>query len=463
MTAAPTDPTYPAFPLFSFLGFVLVLIPLPWHFQAWNSGTCLFMIWVSISCLIGFVNSIIWGDSIADVAPIWCDISTRIMVAVPVAIPAASLCINRRLYNIARCQTVSTSKAEKRRAVLVDLAIGLGIPFLQMPLQFIVQGHRYNIIENVGCYPTTYNVVPAYPLSYLWPNLINLTSACYALLTLRAFLHRRAQFAQFLSPNTGLTPTRYFRLMALASLELLLNMPIATYGLYLTASRSPVERWVSWADTHADFYYIGQVPAIIWRSDRHAEVTVELSRWSSVICAFVFFGFFGFAAEARKHYKLAFWAVARRCGVRPPPDGAIRFPWSRASDAGAAKAVSLPTAMPLTPVKQRLDSLYDSRGGSRTDCESQVSFEKDGRGCEYIVPSPSPSSTAFSPPLYSHDIEAGAYVAYPSVPRADLDCERALPPLPRLPTNPPDRPRPATWHGLRTPTFSPSTSPSPAS
>ncbi|KAJ7323223.1 pheromone A receptor-domain-containing protein [Mycena albidolilacea] len=269
----------------------------------------------------------IWADSVEDVAPLWCDISTRLIVGITVAIPAASLCINRRLYKIAACQTVSTSQAEKRRAVLVDLAIGLGIPFVQMPLQFVVQGHRYNILENVGCFPATYNVTLAYPLTYLWPNVINLISACYAILTLRAFLRRRAQFAQFLaSGSTGITATRYFRLMALASLELLLNLPSSTYGLYLTASRSAVAPWISWDDTHAFFNRIGQAPAIFWRADAHEQTTVELSRWASVVCALVFFAFFGFAAEARKHYRLAFWAVAKRCGLTPPADGSLPFP-----------------------------------------------------------------------------------------------------------------------------------------
>jgi pheromone a factor receptor len=51
-----------------------------------------------------------------------------------VGIPAASLCINRRLYIIATIQSVTSSKRDKQRAVVTDLAIGLGIPFLQMIL-----------------------------------------------------------------------------------------------------------------------------------------------------------------------------------------------------------------------------------------------------------------------------------------------------------------------------------------
>lgn len=68
------DPTYPLFPIFAFLGFILSLIPLPWHFQAWNSGTCFYMMWASLACLNQFVNSIVWRGNILNPAPIWCDI-----------------------------------------------------------------------------------------------------------------------------------------------------------------------------------------------------------------------------------------------------------------------------------------------------------------------------------------------------------------------------------------------------
>ncbi|KAK6987715.1 STE3-like pheromone receptor [Favolaschia claudopus] len=461
----PTDPSYPVYPIFAFLGFVCVLIPLPWHFQAWNSGTCLFMMWTALSCLIGFVNSVVWRESIADVAPIWCDISTRLMIGIAVGIPTASLCINRRLYKIASCQTVSISKAEKRRAVLVDLAIGLGIPFVQMPLQFVVQGHRYDILENVGCYPTTYNVVPAYPLSILWPNFINLISACYAILTLRAFLQRRARFAEFLSTTTGLTPARYFRLMALASLELLLNLPITSYGLYLTASRSRIAPWISWNNTHADFLYVGQIPAIFWRSDHHTQTTVELSRWVGIICAICFFAFFGFAAEARKHYRIAFWAVAKRFGYNPPANGALpfprlRWPWkkSAATLPSSAGPKLLPLSLPLTPIKQRPDSLFDdsTRTECDTDAHSQLSVEK---ACEFIMPSP--SSSAYSPPQYARRIEVGAYTNSPfssptdsestaaPTPTSDSDSESTAPRT--LTPSHPQRPRPTTWPSLNMP------------
>ena len=69
-----SDFTYPLFPVLACLGFVLALIPLPWHFRAWNSGTCFYMMWASLACLNQFVNSVVWAGNALNPAPIWCDI-----------------------------------------------------------------------------------------------------------------------------------------------------------------------------------------------------------------------------------------------------------------------------------------------------------------------------------------------------------------------------------------------------
>ena len=61
--------------------------------------------------------------------------ATKYIIGLAVAIPSASLCINRRLYYIVSIDSVTKTHAEKRRDILVDLAIGLGIPILEMILR----------------------------------------------------------------------------------------------------------------------------------------------------------------------------------------------------------------------------------------------------------------------------------------------------------------------------------------
>lgn len=68
------DPTYPLYPVIAFIGFVLALIPLPWHLQSWNSGTCYYMVWTALACLNEFVNAVVWSNTVIDLAPVWCDI-----------------------------------------------------------------------------------------------------------------------------------------------------------------------------------------------------------------------------------------------------------------------------------------------------------------------------------------------------------------------------------------------------
>lgn len=193
-----------------------------------------------------------------------------------------------------------------------------------MVLQFIVEGHRFNIFEEIGCYPYTFNTWIAYPLSNLWPLVIGLISAVYCVLTLRAFMKRRAQFSDFLKSRTSLSVNRYFRLMALATTELLCTTPISAYGIYINIADNPLEPWKGFADAHFNYSRVGQYPSVIWRLNSLTIVSTELTRWSLVFCAFSFFVFFGLAGEARKNYRKAFWAVAKLFGFPPPlPAGAI--------------------------------------------------------------------------------------------------------------------------------------------
>lgn len=102
--------------------------------------------------------------------------------------------------------------------------------------------------------------------------------------------------------STALTASRYLRLMLLTVVESLCTIPIASYGMSLNIS-SGIQPWVSWSDTHWGYSYVGQYPSILWKMDRTAVVTLELTRCLPIFCAFVFFGFFGFAEEARRNYS----------------------------------------------------------------------------------------------------------------------------------------------------------------
>src|ERR1700677_2578535 len=85
-------------------------------------------------------------------------------------------------------------------------------------LPCLVQDHEPNFVS----------VSPMFCPMFWHQTLINACSVwlcqnslTFIVLTLRAFMKRRAQFSQFLSSSTSLSINRYFRLMALATTELL--------------------------------------------------------------------------------------------------------------------------------------------------------------------------------------------------------------------------------------------------
>lgn len=138
-------------------------------------------------------------------------------------------------------------------------------------------------------------------------------------LTLRGFWMRRLQFAQLVSSNSSMNMSRYIRLMSLSIIDMMCTVPLGVYSIYIGNKGVSLAPWVSWEDTHFNFSRVGVVPSLIWRSDPSFQTSVELTRWLPVVCAFLFFALFGFASEAKKHYKMVFTLVAKPLGFGQPP------------------------------------------------------------------------------------------------------------------------------------------------
>ncbi|KAF8830006.1 hypothetical protein HHX47_DHR2000131 [Lentinula edodes] len=137
-----------------------------------------------------------------------------------------------------------------------------------------------------------------------------------AALSLRAFAQRRLEFAQFISCNKTLTIGRYFRLMALAMTELMCTIPLSVVTIWLTAATTPISPWISLANTHIDFSRVEQFPSVIYEADPKMALGIQVNRWASVVCALIFFGFFGFAEEARRNYAIWGRSILRTCGIQ---------------------------------------------------------------------------------------------------------------------------------------------------
>ena len=102
--------------------------------------------------------------------------------------------------------------------------------------------------------------------------------------------------------------------MALASTEIIATIPLGSYIL-ISSAKEGVGSWQSWATMHSHYSEVYQVPGAVWRNDRDTVIGLEMFRWLLVACSFVFFAFFGFADEARQHYRRVCTSLASRVGL----------------------------------------------------------------------------------------------------------------------------------------------------
>jgi pheromone a factor receptor len=113
---------------------------------------------------------------------------------------------------------------------------------------------------------------------------------------------RQGQLSEVISSGCGMSRSLYIRLMMISGIEILGTIPLASLVMANDIEQG-LTPWVSWADVHSSYSEIEHIPNIVWKHLPHQALGFELFRWSLVLCAFIFFAFFGFAEEARKNYR----------------------------------------------------------------------------------------------------------------------------------------------------------------
>jgi len=112
----------------------------------------------------------------------------------------------------------------------------------------------------------------------------------------------------------------------LVTLDLAFTVPLATWSIVETLVwGGGVNPWVSWADTHSGYSRVFQISRVVLDQDLVYVVGLEITRWAAVLCAFVFFGFFGFSDEAKKNYRLLAYTVTSRFGYSTSTESTAIF------------------------------------------------------------------------------------------------------------------------------------------
>ncbi|KAJ7028139.1 putative fungal pheromone GPCR, STE3-type [Mycena alexandri] len=356
----------------AFVAAALVLVPLPGHWRARNIPTLSIISWLFILNVSYGVNAVVWAGNTDLVLPVWCDIVTKIKIGATFALPSSCLCLAVQLHAIASFLKTSN---RRRRAMVLDLVLCYGLPILIMALHYIVQGHRYDIVEDFGCRPAMYISWLSLLLVDLPPAIASFLALVFCGLALSSFFRRRSAFIHMIKESdSGLTTSRYVRLMAMTTLLGTWNAIVIGIGLWATYSDG-LRPWTSWADVHFNFsriqpYPIAEFPGPLLR------LTYLL--WAAVpISALLFFSFFAFGEDAMKEYR-----NLRR--------------WFR------RKVLNLPDPQPLLH-RTEIPSLYASSFGDASDVQYGTSLRQPSQALDlepplrnYVYPSRHYSATTFA-------------------------------------------------------------------
>ena len=217
----------------------------------------------------------------------------------------------------------------------IDLCLGLGVPALMMALRMslgypywcpftyafpsdvVVQSHRGNIIEGLGCIPVINNVTLIYPLVLVWMPFLSFVAAIYACLSFRIFLslRRRNTIDKLFSRGYSISKDYYLRLMCFLLIPLLWTFPLTFTSFLLNIKLGP-RPWISWEDTHSNFNRFESYSAAVTEGNPYLYATWMINLCSYPVCCFLFFIFLGLNPEQRRQYRRWFFIILRPFGIK---------------------------------------------------------------------------------------------------------------------------------------------------
>ncbi len=134
---------------------------------------------------------------------------------------------------------------------------------------------------------------------------------------------------EFLTSSPDLTRNKYNRLMVIACLDTIFNLPILFIDIITTILQGKDASlnypYISWKNVHdgaggnfpgSSLSSIMQIPASEWSTNGWDVFTVKWNAWVYVLHAIIFFSVFGTTPEMRNHYRSAFWFVPERLGYK---------------------------------------------------------------------------------------------------------------------------------------------------
>ncbi|EPS99286.1 hypothetical protein FOMPIDRAFT_1024306 [Fomitopsis schrenkii] len=265
---------------------VLLACLLPAYWTSRNIAMLSLILWLILCNAIQGVNAVVWSGSTEARIPVWCDISTKLLLGVRIAIPATCVCLSNRVRHL-----LMTGDAKGGIGILsFDLITCIIVPIIYMVLHIIVQDYRFNLTENFGCSPAVYDSIPALFLVWLPPFVLCICAIALTCTTIysghkRGFALVRARR----SGNAGRHSFDFLRPLFRSLLIASLLLVSSAFSLYAAlAAPAHLLPWTSWNAVHARLSQANVIPI----SPTLKRTDIALTWWTVPASSFVLIGVF---------------------------------------------------------------------------------------------------------------------------------------------------------------------------
>lgn len=253
------------------------------------------IIWLLAMNIKTWVDAVIWGG--ADFATKttgegYCDVMIKLQAGANVGISSSTAAIMFNLYRILKADSVIPGLTSFKK-IATDLAISLLTPILVMGLNYLTQFRRYYIFRYSGCQNVSV---------YSWVTIVTYTAwliiwafigVIFAVLIIFIFFRKRKDVKDILKcTNSGLTLTRFAKLLIFCCVIILVMFPLSIY--IFTNDIGNVSNSYSFKDTHNKAIW-GIILFIPLDSPYYFT-------WIYIALAYIVFVFFGLGSDAIDMY-----------------------------------------------------------------------------------------------------------------------------------------------------------------
>lgn len=138
----------------------------------------------------------------------------------------------------------------------------------------------------------------------------------------RIFYLRKRDVNRFLRSNASVSRTNYFRLLAIASLEILFTLPFGIVSLTLKLTSASEQEgsfpvYPGWSVLHEDWDPVTVSYAQLQSFGTFTMAASYFTIWTSPALTFVIFAFFGLNSEARASYRRLIVTIGNWVGWKP--------------------------------------------------------------------------------------------------------------------------------------------------